>query len=72
MIASCSASRVRPDPSQDGLQFGKGPLNGGEIGRVRGKKQELAASGFDGLFHLRPQVNREIIQNDDLSGTQSF
>jgi hypothetical protein len=39
-----------PDPSQDGLQFGKGTLNWGEIGRVHWEKQDLAASRFNSLF----------------------
>lgn len=61
-----------PDPSQDGFQFGKGSFDRREVGRIGRQEQELASSCFDSLFHARTQVDREVIQNDDLSGTKSF
>ncbi len=58
-------------PSQRGFQFGESFLNRREIGRVSRQKQETTATGFDGLFDPTSQVNREIIQDHDLSWTQA-
>lgn len=69
-VLECLA-RARTDASQGGFQLGKGTLNRGKIGRVRWQKQELAASGFDGLLHPRSQMNREIVQDHDLPRVQA-
>ena len=72
MIASWSASRVRA-PMRRKMVFSleKAPSIGEQSGEYEGRKQELAASGFDGLLHPKPQMNREIVQDHDLPRSQA-
>src|SRR5512142_221738 len=62
---------ARTCPPQYALQFGERLFNGRHIRRVRWQKQQAAATGFKGVLHLRPQVDREVIQDDDLPRTQA-
>src|SRR5215472_18551936 len=60
-------ARARLLSAQNGFHFGESLFNGREIRRIGGQEEETTASGFDSLPHLRPQVNREVIQDHDLS-----
>lgn len=64
-------ARAGTDPSQTGFQFGECLFNGREIGRIGRQEEEAAASGFNGGSHPRPLVNREIIQNHQLTRLQA-
>gem|GEM_PF-2179057 len=66
-----SFTRACPHPSQACFQLRERLFNGREIGRISGQKQEATASGFNGLPHTWPQVNREIIQDHDLPWAQA-
>jgi len=59
------------NPSQKGFQFGESLLNRRKIRRIGGQKHETTPFGFDGLFDPASQMNTEIIQDHDLSGTQA-
>src|SRR6266487_1771496 len=52
---------------QKGFEFGESLFNRREIRRISRQKQEATPFGFDGLLHPASQVNREIIQDHDLS-----
>ena len=58
-------------PSQKAFQLGESFFNRREIRRIRRQKQQPTAASFNCLLHPRSQVNREIIQDHDLSGTQA-
>src|SRR5215467_458321 len=60
-----------PYPPQHGLQFGESLFNGRQIRRVSRQEQKTTAAGFNDLLDTRSQVNREIIQDHDLPGTQT-
>lgn len=54
-----------PDPSQVGLEFREGHLDGIEIGAVGGQKQEPAASLSEGLCRARAFVGGQVVEDDD-------
>jgi hypothetical protein len=56
---------------QKRLQFGECLFDGREIGRIRRQEEQTASSGFNGLLHPGPQVDREIIQDHDLPRVQT-
>src|SRR5581483_625071 len=60
-------ARASAQPTQGGLQLGESLLNGREVRRVSRQKQEATAASFNGLLDARSQVNREIIQDHNLS-----
>jgi hypothetical protein len=57
--------------AQHGFQFGERFLNGREIGRIGGQKQQATAASFNGRADPRRQVDREIIEHDDLPWAQT-
>src|SRR5215467_3861085 len=64
-------ARASASPAQTGLHFREGLFNGREIRRIGRQEQETTSSGFDSLPHLRPQVDREGIQDHDLPWPQA-
>src|SRR6266699_2956536 len=62
------ASSCQP---QQRLQFGERLFNGRKIRRVGRQKQQATAASFNGLLDTRSQVDREMIQNDDLPRAQA-
>ena len=60
-------SRTSALSTQTRLHFGEGLFNRREIGRIRRQEQKVTASGFDRLFHTRPLMDAQIIQDHDLS-----
>src|SRR6266568_2765059 len=58
-------------PSQKAFQLGESFFNRREIGRISRQKQQTTAASFNGLPHTRREVNREIIQDHDLSSMQA-
>jgi hypothetical protein len=57
--------------AQHGFQFGERFLNRREIRRIGGQKQQATATRFNGRFDPRSQMDREIVQDHDLSGAQA-
>src|SRR5579859_237222 len=66
-----SLPTASPCPSQHGLQFGERFFDRRQIRRVGRQKQEATATSFNGLLDPRREVDREIIQDHDLSGAQA-
>jgi hypothetical protein len=66
-ILTCAS----PGPPQNTFQFGERLFNRREIRRVGGQEQKTTSSCFNSLPHTRPQVNREIIQDHDLSSLET-
>jgi hypothetical protein len=67
-----SLTCARTGASQDGFQFRKGSLNGGKIGRVRGPETGVGNLWFRWpASHEDERLNREIVQNHDLSRAQA-
>ncbi len=60
-----------PLSAQKSFHFGESLFNGREIWRIGRQEQETTPSGFDSLPHLRSQMNREVIQDHNLSGLET-
>src|SRR5205807_7031675 len=58
-------------PPQQRLQLGKRLFDGRKVRRVGRQEQETTAASFNSLLDTRTQMNREIIQDHDLSRTQA-
>jgi len=61
----------RFSPPQGRFQFGKRPLNWGEIRRIGWQEQKRAAFGFNGLARPRALMDTRIVHHDDLSFLQA-
>ena len=64
-------ARANSLSAQHGFQFGERFLNRREIRRIGGQKQQATATSFNGRFDPRSQVDREIVQDHDLSRAQA-
>src|SRR5579872_13470 len=61
ILGSCSKT------TEGRFELGERLLNGREIGRVRRQKQEAASASFDTLLNTFPQMNTQVIHNNNLS-----
>src|SRR5450631_3936673 len=57
-------------PAQMGLEFGEGQLDGIEIGTVRRQVAHLGPTGGDQLPDARHLMGGEVVEDDDVAGTQ--
>ena len=61
---------TRPRGAQERLQFGERELDRIEVRAVRRQEAEVCADAFDRDAHLWLFVDRQVIQDDDLTGPQ--
>ena len=72
MIASWSASRVRaPTRRKMAFSLENASSIGERSGEYEGRNRSWQPPFFDGLFDLGPLMDRQIVQDHDLSWTQA-
>ncbi len=61
---------ARSRSAQKRFQLGKGQLDRIEVGAVRRQEAEARAHAFNRRLHLRLLMHREVVQDDDVAGTE--
>jgi len=59
-----------PRRAQEGLQLGEGLLDGNEVRTIGREEAQLGADGFNGVADGGVFVDRQIIEDDDVAGSE--